>query len=415
MIRSTFPLFRVRGIQVGVHISWLIVFGLITWSLATGFLPEVLPDIAPVEAWLIGAVAAILLFASVLIHELAHSFVAISRGLPVNSITLFLFGGVSNLTAESKEPRTEFLIAIVGPLTSFVIAGVAFLLASLPGLDERIAVVFAYLVVVNAVLGAFNLIPGFPLDGGRVFRSIVWRATGNVRRATEIAAAVGQLVGLGFVAWGIFNFFGGDLLGGLWTAAIGLFLQNAAGSSVQQLALDQRLRGVRVRDAFTPDPTSAPPGLSVADLIEEHILRGKRRAVLVTDNGRLVGIVTVGDVGKVAPDQRSRTTVADVMSGPDGLVTIDPNTSLKDAAELLAAHEFDQLPVVEAGRPLGLLTRADIVREFQIREALDLGGPAGGASGAAGGADAARPADRAGDVASRSQAPGGPGGPGGRS
>lgn len=374
MVRNTFALFRVRGITVGVHISWLIVFGLVTWSLATGFLPDVLPGIAPTEAWLIGAVSAILLFASVLLHELAHSFVALSRGLPVHSITLFLFGGVSNLSGESKDPRTEFLIAIVGPLTSFVIAGAAFLLASLPGLDDRVAVVFAYLVVVNAVLGAFNLIPGFPLDGGRVFRSIIWRATGNVRRATEIAASVGQLVGLGFIAWGVLRVVEGDLFGGLWTAAIGLFLQNAAGSSVGQLALDQRLRGVRVRDAFTPDPTTAPPGLSVADLIEEHFLRGKRRAVLVTDNGRLVGIVTVGDVSRVAPDERTRTTVADVMSGPDGLVTTQPSTSLRAAAEVLAAHEFDQLPVVEAGQPLGMLTRADIVREFQIREALDLPG-----------------------------------------
>jgi Zn-dependent protease/CBS domain-containing protein len=384
MVRSTFPLFRVRGIEVGVHISWLIVFGLVTWSLATGFLPEVLPGIAPIEAWIIGAVAAILLFASVLLHELAHSFVAISRGLPVHSITLFLFGGVSNLTAESKDPRTEFLISIVGPLTSFVIAGVAYALLQVP-LDDRIAVVLGYLVVVNALLGAFNLIPGFPLDGGRVLRSIIWKATGNVRRATEVAAAIGQLVGFVFVAWGIFRFFGGDLLGGLWTAAIGLFLQNAAGSSVQQLALDQRLKGVRVRDAFNPDATTAAPGLTVAELIEEHVLRGKRRAVLVADNGRLVGIVTVGDLAKVPPDARTKMTVAEVMTGPDGLVTISPAASLREAAEVLAKHEFDQLPVVEDGRPLGMITRADIVREFQIREALDLPGGSGprGASGRA--------------------------------
>jgi Zn-dependent protease len=383
MPRSTFPLFRVRGIEVGVHISWLIVFGLVTWSLATGFLPEVLPGIAELEAWIIGAIAAILLFASVLLHELAHSFVAISRGLPVHSITLFLFGGVSNLSAESKDPRTEFLISIVGPLTSFVIAGVAFALLQVP-LDERIAVVLGYLVVVNALLGAFNLIPGFPLDGGRVLRSIIWKATGNVRRATEIAAAIGQFVGLAFVAWGIFRFFGGDLLGGLWTAAIGLFLQNAAGSSVQQLALDQRLKGVRVRDAYTPEEMTAAPGLTVAALIEDHILRGRRRAVMVTDNGRLVGIVTVGDIAKVPPEARAKTTVAEVMSGRDGLVTIAPSATLREAAEVLAQHEFDQLPVVlpvaEGGRPLGLITRADIVREFQIREALDLPGGSGARS-----------------------------------
>src|SRR5207247_4939895 len=150
----------------------------------------------------------------------------------------------------------------------------------------------------------FNLIPGFPLDGGRVFRSIVWRATGSVRRATEIAAAVGQLVGYGFILWGLFLFFNGDLLGGLWTAAIGWFLQGAASSSVQQLMFDQRLGGVRVRDAFTPDDTTVAPGLKVSDLIEDYLLKGTRRAVLVTDNGRLVGIVTVGDLTKVPAELR---------------------------------------------------------------------------------------------------------------
>jgi Zn-dependent protease/CBS domain-containing protein len=372
--RNTVSLFRVRGIEVGLHVSWLIVFGLITWSLATGFLPLALPEISPLEAWLIGAVASILLFASVLVHELAHSFVAVSRGLPVHSITLFLFGGVSNLTAESKDPRTEFLIAVVGPLTSFVLAGLAFLLASIPGLDPRIAVVFAYLTIVNALLGAFNLIPGYPLDGGRVLRSILWKATGDVRRATTVAATIGQLVGFGFMAWGILRAFDGDILGGLWTAAIGLFLQNAAGSSVQNLALEQRLRGVRVRDAFSVDPTTVPPGASVAEVVEEQILRGKRHAVMVADNGRLVGLVTIGDLAKVPLDARDRTTVAEVMTTADQLVTIEPSASLRDAAERLAAHEFDQLPVIGEGRPIGLLTRADIVREFQIREALDLPG-----------------------------------------
>jgi Zn-dependent protease len=372
MVRSTLPLFRVHGIEVGVHVSWLIVFGLVTWSIAMGFVPQVLPGIAPVEAWIIGAISAVLLFASVLLHELAHSFVAISRGLPVHSITLFLFGGVSNLSGDSKDPRTEFLIAIVGPLTSFAIAGAALLLANFP-LDERIGVVVTYLIVVNALLGAFNLIPGFPLDGGRVFRSIIWRATGSVRRATEIAAAVGQLVGFGFVAWGILRVFDGDLLGGLWTAAIGIFLQSAAGSSVQQLALEQRLRSVRVRDAFTPDDDAAAPELTISELIEDHILGRKRRAVLVTQNGQLVGIVTIGDLQKVPSGARGRTTVREVMTGLDGIVTTSPGTSLREAADVLARHGFDQLPVVEDGRPLGAITRADIMREFQIREALDLG------------------------------------------
>jgi Zn-dependent protease len=360
MVRNTLPLFRVRGVEVGVHVSWLIVFALITWSLAMGFVPQILPGVSSLEAWIIGAISAVLLFASVLLHELAHSFVAISRGLPVHSITLFLFGGVSNLTADSKDPRSEFAIAIVGPLTSFAIAGAAVLASSLP-LDERVGVVITYLIVVNALLGVFNLIPGFPLDGGRVLRSIVWSVTGNVRRATEVAASVGQLVGLGLIGWGVVGVVGGDLLGGLWTAAIGLFLQNAAGSSVQQVALDARLRNVRVRDAFTVDTRTATPEVTISELIEHYILGDKRRAVLVS------------------PDRRAHTIVREVMTGPEGLVTTSPETRLREAAEVLAQHDFDQLPVVENGRPVGAITRADILREFQIRETLDLVGDAASA------------------------------------
>ncbi|HYI66482.1 MAG TPA: site-2 protease family protein [Candidatus Limnocylindrales bacterium] len=372
MFRNTLPLFRVRGIQVGVHISWLVVFALVTWSLAMGFLPEAIPDIAPVEAWLVGGVSAILLFASVLLHELAHSFAALSRGLPVHSITLFLFGGVSNLSAESKEPRTEFLVAAVGPLTSFAIAGAAFLFALLP-LDPRLGVVASYLAIVNLLLGGFNLIPGFPLDGGRVLRAIVWKATGSIQRATQIAASVGQFVGYAFIAWGVLGVVDGDLLGGLWTAAIGLFLQNAAASSVQHLALEQRLAAVRVRDAFTADATAASPGLNLGDLIEDHFLRRKRRAVLVVGGARLVGIVTVGDLQKVARERRGSATAAEVMTPADRLITIAPAATLQQAADVLAQHEFDQLPVVDDGRGLGIITRADIMREFQIREALDIG------------------------------------------
>ena len=372
MTRTTFPLFRVRGIQVGIHVSWLLVFALVTWSIATGFVPQILAGSSAAEAWAIGAISALLLFASVLLHELAHSFVALSRGLPVDSITLFLFGGVSNLTADSKDPRSELVIAIVGPLTSLAIAAVGLLLSRLP-LDESLAVIVIYVTVVNALLGVFNLIPGFPLDGGRVLRAVVWRATHNVRRATEVAASVGQVVGIGLVAWGVVDVVGGNVLGGLWTAAIGLFLHNAAGSSVQQLALDERLRNVRVGDAFTSDGRTVAPELTVSELIEHHILGNKQRAVLVTENGRLVGVVTVGDVRTVPAARRDHTTVRAVMTGPEGLVTTTPATALRDAAEVLARHEFDQLPVLDDGRPVGTITRADIMREFQVREALDVG------------------------------------------
>jgi Zn-dependent protease/CBS domain-containing protein len=379
MIRNSVTLFRVAGISVGVHVSWLIIFGLVTWSLATGFLPATLPDISSGEAWLIGAVCAVLLFASVLLHELAHSLVALRRGLKVQSITLFLFGGVSNLTTESRDPRTEFSIAIVGPLSSFAIAAAAYLTAIPLGALPDVQVILVYLAVVNVLLGGFNLVPGFPLDGGRVLRSIVWRATGNLRRATEIASTIGQLVGYGFILWGLYQLFNEDLLGGLWIAAIGWFLQGAAANSVQELVFEQRLSGIRVRDVLRPDATSVPPGLTVHELIEDFMLRDNRRAIPVAEGGRLVGIVTIGDLRDVAQEQREGVTVVEIMGGRDGVVTTTPGSTLLDAAQALASHDFDQLPVVENGQVLGLLTRADIIRVLQVRAALAPGdaGPAG--------------------------------------
>lgn len=381
MIRNSVRLFTIGGIEVGVHVSWLIIFGLVTWSLATGFFPLVYEETTGGEtlptttAWILAVVAALLLFASVLVHELAHSFVARARGLPARSITLFLFGGVSNLSAESKSPGTEFLIAIVGPLTSLGLAAVAFVVSVVAG-EPLVSLVFSYLALVNALVAGFNLLPGFPLDGGRVLRSIAWKLTDSLRRGTEIAAAAGQVVGFGLIAWGLAILFlppAGDFFNGLWIGAIGWFLQNAASASLQQTIIETRLRDVRVRDVVRPDPTAVTPETTVAGLIEDHILRRNRRAMPVARDGRLVGIVTIGDISEVKPDARSTTPVADVMGGREGLRTVTPDDSVSRALELLGEGDHEQLPVVDDGRLVGVLTRADLIRQIQLREALDIG------------------------------------------
>ena len=381
MIRNSVRLFTIGGIEVGVHVSWLIIFGLVTWSLATGFFPLVYEETTGGEtlptttAWILAVVAALLLFASVLVHELAHSFVARARGLPARSITLFLFGGVSNLSAESKSPGTEFLIAIVGPLTSLGLAAVAFVVSVVAG-DPLVSLVFSYLALVNALVAGFNLLPGFPLDGGRVLRSIAWKLTDSLRRGTEIAAAAGQVVGFGLIAWGLAILLlppAGDFFHGLWIGAIGWFLQNAASASLQQTIIETRLRDVRVRDVVRPDPTAVTPETTVAELIEDHILRRNRRAMPVARDGRLVGIVTIGDISEVKADARSTTPVADVMGGREGLRTVTPDDSVSRALELLGEGDHEQLPVVDDGRLVGVLTRADLIRQIQLREALDIG------------------------------------------
>jgi len=390
MLRQSFRLFRVGGIDVGIHPSWLIIFGLVTWSIATGFVPAALPAIQPPEAWAIGVAAALLLFASVLVHELAHSFVATRRGLPVHSITLFLFGGVSNLTAESKNPGTEFQIAIVGPLSSLVIAAVAYVIAIQP-LDDRIAIVFAYLAFVNFALAVFNLVPGFPLDGGRVLRSIVWSATNDLRRATEIASAAGQVVGWAMMLWGFWQVLSGNVFNGIWIAAIGWFLQNAAVASLQQTVLESRLRKLRVSDVIRPDPSGVSANTPLPELIARFMLPGARRAVAVVDDaGILAGIVTLSDVTRVVPEERGRYRVADVMTGRDRLATVTPSTPLRAAIDALGSGDFEQVPVVDGPRFVALLTRADVMREIQMRDELRIGAGSAHGPGQSGSATATR-------------------------
>lgn len=379
MLRNSVRLFTVAGIEVGVHVSWLVIFGLVTWSLATGFFPDIYErvrpgqQLEPVTAWLMAGASALLLFASVLVHELAHSFVARARGLEARSITLFIFGGVSNLGGESRDPSTEFLVAVVGPLTSFAIAGVAFVTALLVG-DPLWEIAFSYLAFVNLLLGGFNLIPGFPLDGGRVFRSIVWKLTNSLRRATEIASTVGQIVGYGFIAWGLWILLtppGDDFFSGLWIGAIGWFLQNAASASLQQVVIEARLRDVRVADVLRQDSVSVAPDTTVADLIEDYLLPRNRRAMVVCDGDTPAGIVTLGDIQRVAPAERATTAVGSVMTPASELVVLRPQSTLWEALQMLGERDVEQAPVVDAGRFLGILTRADVIRQLQLRELLD--------------------------------------------
>jgi Zn-dependent protease/CBS domain-containing protein len=368
MLRNSFRLFTIGGIEVGVHYSWLIIFGLVSYQLSLSF-PEMRPGLAPIDYIAVAIASALLLFVSVLLHELAHSFVAKSRGLAAKSITLFIFGGVSNLAGEAKEASTEFLVAIVGPLTSFAIAAVSFGLATVIN-EPHLELIVNYLWFINLLLGIFNLIPGYPLDGGRVLRALLWSSMGNMRRATEWAANGGKIVAYLMGALAVFLVLNGDLQG-IWFGAIAWFLYSAASSSLQQLIFETRLRKVKAGDIVRPDDVTVMPGTSVAELVDQYLLPGNRRAVAVTDNGRLVGIVTVSDVQRVPHDERNKVTVAEIMGGRDGLVTVRADQRAQDAIEILAERDLGQVPVVDGGRVIGLLTRADVMRQLQLREALD--------------------------------------------
>ena len=371
-MNNTFKLGRIGGIQVGIHYTWLFAFALITWSLAEGFFPLNFRGWDTTTYWVIGAISALLLFASVLVHELSHSFVALGRGQEVDSITLFIFGGVSNLKAEAEEPKDEFLVAIVGPLTSFALAALFWAVgqALSPG-NSPLGAVIAYLTYINLALGIFNLLPGFPLDGGRVLRAIIWGVSGSLRKATTIASFVGQGFGLLLIFWGVSQLFAGNFLGGLWIAFIGWFLNNAAEATRQSQVVKERLGGVQVATLMNAQPPLANPRLLVSEFVFDHVLRHGERALLLAEDGQLVGLVSVSDVKKIPQEAWAMTPVGQIMTAVP-LKSVPPEADLSDALKLLADGSFNQLPVVQAGQVVGLLTRAEVIRFLQLREELDI-------------------------------------------
>ncbi|HEY8476185.1 MAG TPA: site-2 protease family protein [Chloroflexota bacterium] len=376
MSRGT-PLFRVGGIEVRADATWVVAVALITGTLALGQLPLAYPGWSRAAYWAAGAAAALLLFGSVLVHELAHAFVAISRGIPVKGITLFIFGGVAALGREPQRPRDEFLVAIVGPIASLALALVFWALAALTPNRTPPEALFAQLATINALLAGFNLLPGFPLDGGRVLRAAIWGATGSYRRATEVAALVGLGLAFILIMWGLLRALTGDLLGGLWTAFIGWFLQGAADASRREAAFQDAFRGLRVRQLMDDAPATTTPDTPIETLVYDELLMRGKRALPVCDGQRLLGIVSLTDVKHVPQDRWSTTTVGEIMTRSP-LHTVGPLDEVARALRLMAEHEVHQLPVVEDGRLVGLLNRADLIRYLQFREELGIEGPGRG-------------------------------------
>jgi Zn-dependent protease/CBS domain-containing protein len=371
-MRSSFTLGRIAGIDVGIHYTWVFAFLLITWSLADGFFPSTFSGYSPTAYWLLGIAGAVGLFGSVLFHELSHSFVARARGMSVSSITLFIFGGVSNLKGEPKSALDEFLVASVGPLSSFLLAAICWPLSQnlSPG-SNPLGALLAYLAFVNLMLGAFNLVPGFPLDGGRVLRSIIWGVTGRLDRATPIASYSGQAVGFLLVFWGVSRVLGGDFLGGLWTAFIGWFLNSAAESTRQEQKVERTLAGIRVSQVMDPSPPIVDPGLPVSQFVFAQVFGRGHRAALVERSGRLLGIVSITDTKHVPQAAWSTTPVADIMSKAP-LRSVAPTAEVSDVLQLLVENDINQVPVVDDGTVVGMLTRADILRLLQLRNEVGM-------------------------------------------
>ena len=368
-MKSSIRLGKIAGIEIGLHYSWFVVLALVSWSLASNLLPGRYPGWTPGAYWVTGFLAAFLLFASVLVHEMAHSLVARALGFEVGPITLFILGGVSSLKADAGRPRDELLISAVGPLTSLAIAGIfAVLSIPLSGSNPPIVAVVWYLALINLLLALFNLVPAYPLDGGRMLRSIVWAFTGNHLRATRIATLGGQAVGIGLMVLGAYQFISGNYFGGIWFAFIGWFLQNAAGRSQADTAIETGLRGVRVRDIMDQSPATVDPNSTIAEAVFGHFLRAGARSMPVCDGDILLGIISLTDVRRLPRERWDEVTVRRQMT-PMPLKVIGPDDDLTLALDVLAEHSIHQLPVMEGGRLAGLLTRAHVIRYLHsIRE-----------------------------------------------
>jgi Zn-dependent protease len=367
-LQSGLVIGRIRGITVRVHWSWVFIATLVTWSLADNLYEELFPRWTALQLWSAAGTSAILFFVSILLHELSHAFVAQRYGIQVPSITLFIFGGVSNLAGEMETARQEFRVAIAGPLMSWTLAllfGAASLL--IPG---DIATIAAYLAFVNFVLGLFNLLPGFPLDGGRIFRSIVWARTGDLTRATRAASLMGNAIAYLLIALGVVTVVTTGSLTGIWYVFIALFLKGAADSAYQRVLIDDALKDVAVGDVMRPAPDAIEDSWTIAEVVDRHILGGPERAVLTSSGGRISGLITASDVTSVPRDAWPSTRVAEAMVQASDVVTARRDTSIIEAMRLMQEHDIDQLPVVEEGRLLGLLTRGDVLNQIEFRMAL---------------------------------------------
>jgi Zn-dependent protease/CBS domain-containing protein len=382
---------RIRGIEVRIDWSLAIVFWLIALNLGAGLFPRAHPDWTPLQSWLVAIAAAVLFFLSILAHELAHALVGRRQGIEVDGITLFMFGGIAHLRGEPRSAGAELKMTIVGPLTSLVIGIAATLLgmwlASVGPRDTAIGVgmirrlgplatILLWLGPVNIVLALFNMVPGFPLDGGRVLHAILWRATGDVATATRWASAVGRAVALLFVAAGAVMIFGGrvPLLGGgsgqgLWLVFIGWFLHSAALRSQRQVRVRAALEDVRVAELMRPGAETVPRSLSLADLAERFLSVPDQGCFPVVDGTVLVGAVCVGDLRRVPREEWARHTVAEVMAPARQLPTVGPDEELSGALEKLGTAHLDQLPVVEGDRVTGVLRLADIARWLELAPA----------------------------------------------
>jgi Zn-dependent protease/CBS domain-containing protein len=363
--KSSIPLGRIFNIPIGLDYSWFLIFALLTWSLASSYFPSEFTNWPVMQYWVIGAITAGMLFVSVLLHELGHSVVALRYKVPVKSITLFIFGGVAQIASEPPTAAAEFWIAIAGPIVSFLLAGFFRALQFVTAGFSPLLAIAQYLALLNGSLALFNLIPGFPLDGGRVLRAILWGTSHNFQKATRTSATVGRIIAFGFILFGVFQIFTGNLVGGLWIAFIGWFLDSAASSQLQQQNLQNVLVGFTASQAMSRDYIILTPDTTLQQLVAQPYLIQGRKYFIVEDQGRLAGFLTSGQLKQVPKETWATTRIDQIMIPLDQVHIIHPETDLWDAIKDMDLDGVNQLPVMSDGSFMGLLSRENIIRLLQ--------------------------------------------------
>jgi Zn-dependent protease/CBS domain-containing protein len=368
-----FRLMKIAGIQITIDASWFVVCILVLLSLSMGYFPRQFPGQSLATYWVAGLLATLLFFGSILVHELAHALMARRAGIHTPEITLFLFGGVARLSAEARDARTEFRIAIVGPLTSFALALLFWGLNRALGTDEPswLGAVLSYLTWINVALGIFNLIPGFPLDGGRVLRAYLWHRYGSLTVATRTASDIGKGFALVLMFFGGIQIFTGSLLGGLWLIFIGMFLRGMAAGGYEEVVLRQALAGVAVQDVMTRQVVRVPPDLSISQLLSEYFLRYGYHGFPVAQNGKVSGVISLEEVQHIPEDQRSTTTVEHIMQPLSDRTTIAPQAPLTDALAKMAHEDSGRLLVMQDTTLHGMITKTGVLRFLEIKRILE--------------------------------------------
>ncbi|KPJ87435.1 MAG: peptidase M50 [Spirochaetes bacterium DG_61] len=377
MFGKRLTVFKLLGFTVRLDLSWFFILILITWSLASGFFPQAYKGQSTFTYLLMGIAGALGLFVSIVIHELSHSLVARRFGLPMSGITLFIFGGVAEMTDEPPSPKAEFAMAIVGPITSIVIGGVFFgfsqLIKNVSGVNNPFYSVLRYLGLINGALALFNLIPAFPLDGGRVLRSAIWKAKNNLRSATRISSWIGSAFAFVLIAYGVFSFLRGGFIGGMWWFLIGLFLNNAARSSYQQVVMRQTLEGEKVSRFMEKNPLTVKGSITLRELVEDHIYTHHFKMYPVVERGKLIGCISTKEVKNVPKSEWDKRTVKEfaVHCSSDNSVT--PDTDAINVLSKMKQTGQSRLMVVENGKLVGVITLKDMLNFISLKVELEEG------------------------------------------